>query len=53
MISNPDDKNSRIADPVSDSVPSEYSCWCMQKDNRLGKRCNHPFQIEIVTPSVN
>lgn len=37
MISNPDDKNSRIADPVSDSVPSEYSCWCMQKDNRFGK----------------
>ena len=37
MISDPDNKNSRIEDPVSTSVPSSYSCYCMQKDNRFGK----------------
>ena len=37
MISNPDDKKSRIADPISDSVPEEYSCYSYQKDNRFGK----------------
>ena len=37
MISDPDNKNSRIDDPVSTSVPTSYSCYCMQKDNRFGK----------------
>jgi hypothetical protein len=37
MVSDPDNKNSKIADPVSTSVPSSYSCYCMQKDNRFGK----------------
>ena len=36
MISNPDKKNSRIDDPVSTEVPSTYSCYAYQKDNRFG-----------------
>lgn len=36
MISNPDNKNSKIADPVSTEVPSFYSCYAFQKDNRFG-----------------
>lgn len=37
MISNPKDKGSRIADPVSDSVPTSFQCYSYQKDNRFGK----------------
>ena len=37
MISDPENKNSRIEDPVSDYVPESYDCYCMQKDNRFGK----------------
>lgn len=36
MISNPDKKNSKIPDPVSTEVPSTYSCYSYQKDNRFG-----------------
>jgi len=36
MISNPDKTNSKIADPVSTTVPSSYSCYAYQKDNRFG-----------------
>ncbi len=37
MISNPNKTNSKIADPVSSSVPNKYSCFAYQKDNRFGK----------------
>lgn len=37
MISNPDDKSSKIKDPVSTEVPESFSCYCYQKDNRFGK----------------
>ncbi len=37
MISNPADKKSRIDDPVSTEVPTSYSCYAFQKDNRFGK----------------
>ncbi len=37
MLSNPNKINSKIADPVSSSVPSKYSCFAYQKDNRFGK----------------
>ncbi len=36
MISNPDKKNSRVADPVSTKVPQFFSCYAYQKDNRFG-----------------
>ena len=36
MISDPDKKNSKIPDPVSTEVPSTYSCYAYQKDNRFG-----------------
>lgn len=36
MISNPDKTNSKIADPVSDSVPASFNCYAYQKDNRFG-----------------
>ena len=36
MISNPNNKKSRIDDPVSTEVPDSYSCYSFQKDNRFG-----------------
>ena len=36
MISNPDKTNSKIADPVSSSVPSRFDCYAYQKGNRFG-----------------
>lgn len=35
-ISNPDKKNSKIPDPHFESVPSSYSMYSFQKDNRFG-----------------
>lgn len=37
MISNPKDKSSKVADPVSTEVPASYVCYSYQKDNRFGK----------------
>lgn len=36
MISNPDKTSSKIADPVSTSVPASFNCYAYQKDNRFG-----------------
>ena len=37
MISDPENYKSKIADPVSTEVPSSFSCYSYQKDNRFGK----------------
>lgn len=36
LISDPNDKNSKMPDPVSTKVPERYSCYAYQKDNRFG-----------------
>ncbi len=43
LISNPDKKNSKIPDPVSTEVPSTYSCYAFQKDNRFG---NNVYSVD-------
>lgn len=36
LLSNPDKKNSKVADPVSDSVPERQSVFAYLKDSRFG-----------------
>ncbi len=37
LLSNPNKLDSRLPDPVATKVPSMYSCYAYQKDNRFGK----------------
>ncbi|MBR2282458.1 MAG: hypothetical protein IJ863_07555 [Spirochaetales bacterium] len=37
LLSDPDKMDSRIPDPVASEVPSAFSCYAYQKDNRFGK----------------
>ncbi len=37
LLSNPNKLDSKLPDPVATKVPSMYSCYAYQKDNRFGK----------------